>query len=427
MSIEELYELFVRSPRISTDSRNIINDSLFFALRGASFDGNQFAVEALKLGAAYSIIDSKEVFDRALDDGAVVVERLILVDDVLTTLQNLARHHRRVLGLDILAITGSNGKTTTKELTLAALSPKYRMGATKGNLNNHIGVPLTLLSFDETMQMAIVEMGASSCGEIAVLCAIAEPDFGVITNVGRAHLEGFGGEEGVRRAKGELYDWLSVNEGIAFVACDNSTLIDMAVERCPMEFVMYGYSVADGVEHRLVGEYNRYNVAAAVAIARHFRVDETELREAIAAYVPENNRSQRVVTERNELILDCYNANPSSMQVAIDNFVTEKCDREGGKVVVLGDMLELGEWSHAEHVAVVERVVSGGFAAVYLVGGCFAEAYNSVGAVVDSSSVVSFADREALLTYVAESQISDSLILIKGSRGIRLEEVVKYL
>ncbi len=355
MEIKELYELFKRSPRISTDSRNIIGDSLFFALRGASFDGNLFAVEALSRGAVYSVIDSAEVLASA-DADAAVASRLILVDDVLRTLQLLARHHRRELGVDVLAITGSNGKTTTKELTLAALSPKYRMGATKGNLNNHIGVPLTLLSFDDTMQMAIVEMGASSCGEIAELCAIAEPDFGVVTNVGRAHLEGFGGEEGVRRAKGELYDWLSGHEGVAFVACDNSALVDMAIERCPMEMITYGYSVADGVEHNLVGDYNRYNVAAAVAIARYFGVDEVALRGAIAAYKPENNRSQRVVSDRNTLIVDCYNANPSSMQAAIDNFEREVAAGGGGKVLILGDMLELGEWSCAEHTAVVERV-----------------------------------------------------------------------
>lgn len=422
MTIEELYELFVGSPRISTDSRNIIKDSLFFALRGASFDGNKFAVDALRLGARYSIVDSASVVEQV---DASLVERLILVDDVLRTLQALARHHRRALGIDILAITGSNGKTTTKELTLAALSAKYHIGATKGNFNNHIGVPLTLLSFDKSMQMAIVEMGASSCGEIAELCAIAEPDFGLITNVGRAHLEGFGGEEGVRRAKGELYDWLSRNDGVAFVASDSEALVDMAIERSPIEFVTYSYSLADGVESHLVGEYNRYNIAAAVAVARYFGVDEAALREAIAAYNPDNNRSQRVLTERNRLIVDCYNANPSSMQVAIDNFTSEQFDGTGGKIVILGDMLELGEWSCSEHRAIIERLLECGFAEAYLVGECFAEAYKELSS--DLSRITSFGDREALLQQLREVEIDGASILIKGSRGIRLEEVVKYL
>ncbi len=424
MSIEEIYKLFEQSPRISTDSRNIIAGSLFFALRGASFDGNLFAVEALKRGAAYSVIESAEVLALAEAEYAT---RLILVDDVLRTLQLLARHHRRVLAIEILAITGSNGKTTTKELTLTALEAGFRVGATLGNLNNHIGVPLTLLSFDSSMQMAIVEMGASSCGEIAELCEIAEPNFGIITNIGRAHLDGFGGEAGVRSAKGELYDWLSKSGGVAFVARDSEVLVEMAGERPQMEISLYDYSLAEGVEHNLVGDYNRYNVAAAVAIARYFGVEEAALRAAIAEYSPSNNRSQRVETKSNTLVVDCYNANPSSMSAAIDNFLREPTTRRGGKALILGDMLELGEWTDSEHIAIIETISKGDFAAIYLVGISFANAYQELSDRIDRDVVWSFDDRERLIEHIDHSPLRDMMVLIKGSRSIRLEEIIKKL
>ncbi|MFR9619598.1 MAG: UDP-N-acetylmuramoyl-tripeptide--D-alanyl-D-alanine ligase [Rikenellaceae bacterium] len=414
MNIEELYRLFECYPRISTDSRRVEDGSLFFALRGASFDGNRYAVAALSSGAQYSVVDDVSLL-ASVDEA--VAQRLILVDDVLKTLQMLARYHRRELGCDILAITGSNGKTTTKELVRVALAAGGEVAATRGNFNNHIGVPLTLLSFAKGISMGIVEMGASSCGEIARLCEIAEPNYGVVTNVGRAHLEGFGGEQGVRRAKGELYDWLAANGGRAFVPSGDGVLTQMAGEREGLDVVWYGYDLADGVEHNLEGEYNRYNVATAVAIARYFGVEEQLFREAIGGWMPDNNRSQGVGTQRNWLLVDCYNANPSSMQVAIDNFVAQplhgSCD---GKVVVLGDMLELGEWSQAEHRAVVERVQQGGFAASYFVGSCFGEVFDGA-----------FADRQSLGDYLDEHPVESKMILIKGSRGVGLEEIVKKL
>ena len=262
--MSSLYELYLRHPRISTDSRRIEPDSVFFALRGASFDGNRFAADALEKGAAYAVVDDPSLPNTRPDKA----DRLIVVDDALQTLQALAREHRRELGLPILAITGSNGKTTTKELVSRVLAEKYEVYATRGNLNNHIGVPLTLLAMTRDVEFGIVEMGASACGEIALLCSIAEPNYGIVTNIGRAHLEGFGGPEGVRRGKGELYDWLARTGGRVFVPANDPVLMSMAAERETLAAECYPTTLADGVEHHLEGDYNRFNVAAAVAVGR---------------------------------------------------------------------------------------------------------------------------------------------------------------
>ncbi|MBQ1205087.1 MAG: UDP-N-acetylmuramoyl-tripeptide--D-alanyl-D-alanine ligase, partial [Alistipes sp.] len=302
-----LYELYLKHPSISTDTRRIAPDSLFFALRGASFDGNRFAADALAKGAVAAIVD---------DPSVAVDERYIVVKDTLRALQELAHEHRTALGIPILAIAGSNGKTTTKELVSRVLAEKFRIYATRGNLNNHIGVPLTLLAMTSETEFGIVEMGASACGEIARLCEIADPDFGILTNVGRAHLEGFGGEEGVRRGKGELYDYLTQYEGVAFLREEDETLRSMAEERTTLQAEYYSEREAEGIEHHLEGIYNRYNVAAAAAIGRYFCIEEEAVRRAIGSYLPDNNRSQREERATNTLIIDCYNANPSSMQAS---------------------------------------------------------------------------------------------------------------
>ena len=314
-SISDLYALFHRHPHVSTDTRRIEPGSIFFALRGATFDGNRFVNEALAKGAAWAVAD---------DPAAAGTDaRVLVVDDTLRTLQELARTHRRTLGIPILAVAGSNGKTTTKELTSRVLGSRFALHATRGNLNNHIGVPLTLLAMTPDTEFGIVEMGASACGEIAGLASIAEPDYGILTNIGRAHLEGFGGPEGVRRGKGELFDYLAAHGGLAFVPEEDAILVAMAAERPSLCVERYSRTLADNIPSHLEGEYNRYNIAAAAAIGRHFGISDADIRRAVAGYIPDNNRSQRTETRRNTLIVDCYNANPSSMRASVANFLNE--------------------------------------------------------------------------------------------------------
>ena len=276
-SISDLYALFRRHPHVSTDTRRIEPGSIFFALRGATFDGNRFVNEALAKGAAWAVAD---------DPAAAGTDaRVLVVDDTLRTLQELARTHRRTLGIPILAVAGSNGKTTTKELTSRVLGSRFALHATRGNLNNHIGVPLTLLAMTPDTEFGIVEMGASACGEIAGLASIAEPDYGILTNIGRAHLEGFGGPEGVRRGKGELFDYLAAHGGLAFVPDEDPTLVAMAAERPSLRVERYSRTLADNIPSHLEGEYNRYNIAAAAAIGRHFGIPDADIRRAVAGYL----------------------------------------------------------------------------------------------------------------------------------------------
>ena len=411
-----LYELYLKHPSISTDTRRIAPGSLFFALRGASFDGNRFAAEALEKGAAAAVVDDPSV---ALD------ARYFVVEDTLQALQQLAREHRDALGIPILAIAGSNGKTTTKELVSRVLAQKFRIYATQGNLNNHIGVPLTLLAMDERVEMGIVEMGASACGEIAALCAIADPDFGILTNVGRAHLEGFGGEEGVRRGKGELYDYLARHEGVAFLREADDTLRSMACERISLRVEGYSEEEAEGIAHHLEGRYNRYNVAAAAAIGRYFCVEEEAIRQAIASYRPDNNRSQREERATNTLVVDCYNANPSSMQASIEHFLSEPLLARRQKVMLLGDMRELGAWSEEEHRRILRLATSDKTARVCLVGEEFGKAIASLNE--EGVTYEHYADCTALYQALQEKPVRDSLILIKASRGIGLERVLELL
>ncbi len=315
--INKLYEIFLSQRTISTDTRSLPQGAIFFALKGDNFDGNKYAIQALEAGASYAVVDDNSL----LESESQYTNRLFLVDDVLSALQDLARCHRQHLSIPIVAITGSNGKTTTKELTTRVLAHKYNVYATKGNLNNHIGVPLTLLAMDDTTQIGIVEMGASSCGEIELLCSIAQPNFGLINNIGRAHLEGFGGADGVQRGKGELYDFLAENGGRAVVASQDATLANMAVQRANMNSTYYSFDLADGIQHNLEGDYNLKNIAAAVAIGQLFDVEMDLILKAIEEYRPQNNRSQRTDTVSNSIIVDCYNANPSSMELSIANFL----------------------------------------------------------------------------------------------------------
>lgn len=407
-----LYDAFTRYPLISTDTRRIAPQSIFFALRGASFDGNRFAAEALEKGAALAVVDDPSV---ALD------ARYIVVEDTLAALQELAREHRRALGIPILAIAGSNGKTTTKELVSRVLAERFSLYATRGNLNNHIGVPLTLLAMDRSVEFGVVEMGASSCGEIALLCSIAEPNYGLLTNVGRAHLEGFGGVEGVRRGKGELYDYLSATGGTAFVREEDMVLTEMAEEREGLQTVRYSTTLANPVTHHLEGEYNRYNVAAAVAVGTHFNIEQPAIERAIGGYQPDNNRSQRTLTERNTLIVDCYNANPSSMQLAVENLLREPLAERSGKVLILGDMRELGAWSEEEHRTLIKQVAQGDARALF-VGEEFRKAL-----AVEGYEALWFASCEELRAYLQAEPIRDALILLKASRGIGLERAIEFL
>ena len=411
-----MYDLFLACSGVSTDSRNVLYGSMFFALHGEHFDGNRFAADALESGAAYAVVDDPRV---AVDD------RYLVVVDTLPALQRLAAHHRRALGITILAVTGTNGKTTTKELTARVLARKFNVSVTRGNLNNHIGVPLTLLSMTRGTEFGIVEMGASAEGEIRALCEIAQPDFGVITNVGRAHLEGFGSEEGVRRAKGELYDYLAMRGFAAFVADDDPVLMEMAGERPALRKFLYNDSSATGIANPLSGGYNVHNMATAVAVGQYFGVGEDEVREAIESYVPENNRSQVIETARNTVVADCYNANPSSMRAAIEALAGAGSPRR--KTVILGDMRELGAYSEAEHTGVLELLEALGIDDIYLVGSGFIQALRDYHSMPGETHVMTFEDTFEARKYFSGNPLSGRLILLKGSRLTALEKLLDVL
>ena len=410
--LERLYDLFLRSEGVQTDSRKVRSGELFFALRGENFDGNRYASSALEKGALAAVVDNPEV---ATDN------RYLLVDDVLGALQQLAHYHRMQFSIPVLAITGTNGKTTTKELTSAVIAKGFRLLRTEGNLNNHIGVPLTLLRLRPEHTFAIVEMGASAQGEIALLAQIAAPTCGLITNIGRAHLEGFGGVEGIRRGKGELYDYLAQNGGLAFVRSDDEVLSEMASEREQLKCVFYGTSLAENIESKLVGEYNKFNIAAAVAVGRFYGISERDRAEAVAAYEPSNNRSQQTETERNMLTVDCYNANPSSMAAAIENHAKLCPEKYGTKVMILGDMLELGEWSAEEHKNIVNKALATDAQRVLLVGGNFGQTPQT------DARIERYADTASLAEVLAQKPLCGAFVLVKGSRGIGLEKVLPLL
>lgn len=426
MSIAELYQKFKASNGISTDTRKINEGVMFFALKGDKFNANSFAHEALNKGAKYVVIDEAEY---ATD------ERCILVGDVLYTLQKLANYHRQQLNIPFVGMTGSNGKTTSKELVAAVLSKKFKTYYTKGNLNNHIGVPLTLLGIDESYEIAVVEMGANHQGEIRDLCGICEPTHGFITNVGKAHLEGFGGVEGVKKGKGELFDFLEKSGGTVFVNNKSEVLLEMASQRkfkerldylADDEVVMLQDSPvvifsanSSEYETHLPGSYNFENIAASLAIGKYFGVSPELANEAVAEYNPDNNRSQIVEKGTNSILLDAYNANPSSMSASIQNFINLKTDKK--KVVILGDMFELGEEAPAEHRLIGELVSKGDFELVVLFGQLMANALEFL------PNAFYFSDKFSLHNWLIDKQLTDSYILIKGSRGVSLETVVQFL
>lgn len=427
MSIIDLYDLFIHNPQITTDSRNCPKGSIFFALKGDKFDGNQYAGKALASGCVYAVIDNPDYY---------IGERTILVDNVLKTLQQLAHHHRKVLGLPIIGITGTNGKTTTKELLAAVLSTKFNLLYTEGNFNNHIGVPLTLLRLTHDHEMAVIEMGASHPGDIKELVDIVHPNYGIITNVGRAHLEGFGSFEGVIRTKGELYDYIRRSKGKIFIKKENKYLQSIAKG---IEQITYGNgddAFASGqvvscdpflvfnwkqqgklhtVETHMIGSYNLDNVLAAVAVGRFFNIPAERISRAIAAYEPTNNRSQFKKTDNNELIIDAYNANPSSMKVALDNFITMPVQP---KAIILGDMRELGPTSNELHAEVVEQIKKGQFDKVFLCG----EHFSKVG-----KEFSPFATTEAMTEELRRQPLKGYHILIKGSHSMGLEKLVDIL
>ena len=415
--MKKLYNFFVNSTGVTTDSRKIEVGALFFALHGASFDGNDYAIAALKQGASAAVIDQEDILEANPD----YAERLILVDDTLQALQALAQEHRRRLAIPIIAIAGSNGKTTTKELVSRVLAEKFEVSTTKGNLNNHIGVPLTLLSMSEATEFGVVEMGASAQGEIALLCSIAEPNYGILTNIGLSHLEGFGGVEGIRKGKGELFDHLDQNGGRAFVAEEDKVLCEMACEREDLAVEYYSRSIGEGFRSNLTGDYNRYNIAAAVEIGRYFGVANERIAEAILSFSPDNNRSQAVKTERNQLVVDCYNANPSSMEVALDNIATMEAEH---KVLILGDMLELGKWSDEAHCNIL-RKADGIAERIILVGKEFTNAYKKSEGL--HSNYALYPTTAEALVALDNEPISGALVLLKGSRGIKLEQLVVAL
>jgi UDP-N-acetylmuramoyl-tripeptide--D-alanyl-D-alanine ligase len=432
MTLSELYQIFLGCSAVTTDSRNCPEGSIFFALKGDKFDGNDYIGQVLQNGAAYAVGDRKDLPS---------CDRIIVVEDVLQTLQALANYHRKQLRTTVIAITGTNGKTTTKELIATALSAKYKTLYTQGNLNNHIGVPLTLLQLKPRHRLAVVEMGANHPGEIQTLCRIAEPDFGLITNVGKAHLEGFGSFEGVIRTKTELFDFLCEKRGTVFGNLDNLFLRDFypllntVYYGTTPEAAVYGRITGSGstlalewtreevaetyfCQTNLVGEYNFENVMAAIAVTSYFGVEDATINRAIAGYVPQNNRSQNLQTNRNQLIVDAYNANPSSMNAALDNFLTQPVSP---KMVILGEMRELGEYSRKEHQKIVDRLSKSRLDKVVLLGENFSD-YRSV-----HPEWLFFSQTTDLLDYLQTENISGYHILIKGSRTNQLEKTIAFL
>lgn len=430
MTTAQLYEYFLKHPNITTDSRNVPEDSLFFALKGERFDGNKYASGALEKGAAYAVIDNADYQEDA---------RYLLVEDVLTSLQHLATHHRRQFSIPVIGITGSNGKTTTKELISSVLSSHYPTHFTAGNFNNHIGVPLTLLRMQKETEIAVIEMGANHVGEIAVLSAIAEPTHGLITNIGKAHIGEFGGVEGIKKGKSELYKFLRETKGWIFLNEDERFLMELAEDgkilaygstkelsraqafhtqlHSSQPFVQCSFLSEEGkpirVQSNLVGEYNFRNICTALAIGRYFKVPDLKIKDAIETYVPSNNRSQIIERDSNTYLLDAYNANPTSMRNALEYFAIVEANKS---VAILGDMLELGEYSLKEHQAIIQLAHNLGIDEIILVGTEFSAA---------KSNLPHFEDVDALKAWFATQNYMNTHFLIKGSRAIRLERILE--
>ena len=424
--VEQVYNAFLGcDQKVTTDTRNIAKNDLFFALKGPNFNGNKFAEKALELGAKYAVIDEKEYF---------IEGKTFLVENVLETLQNLARHHREKINIPVVAITGTNGKTTTKELLGAVLTSQYNILITEGNLNNHIGVPLTLLQLNKQHEIAVIEMGASKIGDIKELVEIALPNYGIITNIGKAHLEGFGDVETIKRTKFELYDFIIKNKGGVVVNNEDELLTSYIPKE--IDKFTYGFSKADVtgkvvkqtptlemeltieenapkmVKTNLLGAYNQNNILAAACVGKIFKVSKENIERSIAHYSPTNNRSQLVKTSKNTVIADCYNANPTSTMESLISFNQIESSQ---KLVILGDMLELGASSEVEHQAIVDYLESKSLKAI-LVGKCYQKT---------KSGFTTFKDTLQLIPYLKQDGLENSLVLLKGSRGIKLEMLLE--
>lgn len=432
MEIEQLYKLFKTTSGVCIDTRQLKKNQIFFALKGENSNGNLYARQALENGAAYAVIDEKTEGDED--------ERLIGVEDALAALQELAALHRKTFTFPVFGLTGSNGKTTTKELIASVISKKYKTAFTQGNFNNHIGVPLTLLSIDpENCEFAIIEMGANHPGEIALLSKIAQPTHGLITNVGKAHLEGFGSLNGVKKGKGELLDYLSKKKGVVFVNAQNEDLMEMVAKRRAfgeivfyqsesegskpvlvkeLPFIAYVSAEGDRVETHLSGKYNFDNITAALSVGKYFDVMEEDCNSAIASFIPENNRSQVIEKGTNTVFLDAYNANPSSMTAAIRSFAALDVPR---KMVILGDMFELGDATESEHALLGQLIASCGFDTVILAGNFMKYALEAL------PKAYYFPDKFSLHNWIMDNPVTDTTVLVKGSRGMQLESVVQFL
>ena len=425
MKIEELYKLYKQSYLVTTDTRKELKNTMFFALKGDNFNGNKYAIKALEKGASYAIVDEKEYQTE---------DRIILVDNVLKKLQQLSSYHRQQLNIPIIALTGSNGKTTTKELIDIVLKEKFKCTATKGNLNNHIGVPLTLLSMTPETEIGVVEMGANHPNEIEFLCEIALPDFGYITNFGKVHLEGFGSLKGVIKAKTELYDNLRENNKTVFVNANDEIQVERSMK---MNKVTFGSKNSDFpveflsadpfvclkfnntiIQSKLIGKYNFLNIATAIAFGQFFKVDDENIKAAIENYIPSNNRSQIINKCTNRIILDAYNANPNSMEVALENLslLTDK-----NKIAILGDMFEIGKNSLAEHTKVIDQAKKIQLNYLILIGENFSKEK------IQSKNIFQFKSYEDFNNKIDRSIFNNSTILIKASRGMALERILDVL
>ncbi len=444
MKINELYDIFLQYPSVTTDSRKIEKDDIFFALKGKNFNGNQYAKQALEDGCSYAVVDEEKY---------ATGKRYILVDNVLTTLQELAKFHRAKLNTPILAITGSNGKTTTKELIGAVLNERYNTLITKGNFNNHIGVPLTLLRLSADTQFGIIEMGANHTGEIKRLCEITQPNYGIITNIGTAHIEGFGSFEGVKKAKSELYDYMKENNGIIFYNADNEILKSLITTQDKFSYGSSEEAFYKGklikanpfvslrwtnnpnkklssikwidnnkyIKAKLIGTYNFENIMAAISVGAYLGVPDTGIKSAIERYKPANNRSQMLKTGKNILYLDAYNANPTSMHAALENFGQMKTS--SAKTVILGDMLELGNVSEQEHMKIIAIAENQEFENIFLIGNNFCKITSTLPQYKGNC----FTTTDDFMNFILKNPLKDQHILLKASRGIQLEKIIEYL
>jgi len=432
ITTERLYDYYQGNPVISTDTRNISPGCIFFALKGDLFNANEFAAQAIEKGAAYAVIDEEKYATNS---------QCLLVEDVLSTLQDLARHHRRQLNIPVIGLTGSNGKTTSKELVNAVLAERYKTFATFGNLNNHIGVPLSILSITNEVQIAVIEMGANHQKEIELLCTIAQPTHGIITNVGMAHLEGFGGFEGVKKGKAELYAYLKQTNGYTFINRDNPNLLEMSAAAGLNKLIYYGtengntikgtlktsdpfievdwtnHEISSSVKTNLTGSYNFENILAAICIGDFFDMAPDEINSGLSNYQPKNNRSQLTKTEKNTVICDFYNANPSSMTAALKNIAVLSAVK---KAAILGDMFELGPESHGQHELIAKQANESGLDQLIFIGKDF---YT----FKDNFKGAFFETPAEAATFLQQNPVQDHLVLLKGSRGMKLESLLQHL